>query len=249
MDTTLEPVIEARGLIKKYEAFCAVQGIDFTIHRGEFFGFLGPNGAGKTSVMRIMYAFMPPTEGTLHVFGRDITDNPSLIKARLGVMPQDDNLDPDLSVYENLLVYANYFDIPRARARERARTLMDFVELKDWADTNILKLSGGMRRRLLLARCLLNEPELIILDEPTTGMDPHSRRAMWKNLSELKARGTTFVLTTHYMEEAERMCDRVAIMDRGLIVAIDAPRALMQEHECQNLEEVYLRLTGRTLES
>ncbi len=240
--------VQARNLIKDYGEFRAVKGVDFSIHQGEAFGFLGPNGAGKTTVMSILYCMMPPSEGTVTVLGHDVTNKPSLIKSCEGVMPQDDNLDPDLSALENLIVYARYFHIPPKVSEPKARELLGFVELSDWADTNITKLSGGMRRKLLLARALINDPELIILDEPTTGMDPHSRIAVWNVMDTIKAEGRTIILTTHYMEEADRLCDRIAIMDRGLIVALDTPEKLKERVGADNLEEVYLKLTGRSLE-
>ncbi len=239
-------IISATRLTKYYNSLTAVDGIDFTIGRVECFGFLGPNGAGKTTVMRILYCFTPPSSGDVRVFDMDVRENPSAIKARIGVMPQDDNLDPDLSVLENLIVYARYFDIPKIRSLPLARELLDFVDLRGKADEKITKLSGGMKRRLILARALINSPDLLILDEPTTGLDPHSRRTVWEKLRSLKARGTTLLLTTHYMEEAEVLCDRVAIMDSGRIVVIDTPARLMEVHG-GNLEEVYLKLTGRAL--
>jgi lipooligosaccharide transport system ATP-binding protein len=197
--------------------------------------------------MRIISCFLPPTSGTVTVFGIDVQTAPSDIKARLGVMPQEDNLDPDLSVFENLVVYARYFDILKKDSVPLAGELLKFVELEDRGTMNIKELSGGMKRRLMLARSLVNTPELLILDEPTTGLDPHSRRAVWDKLNRLKFQNTTLLLTTHYMEEAERLCDRVAIMDRGRIVAVDSPQNLMDEHG-GDLEEVYLKLTGRSLE-
>ena len=239
-------IVSAQQLTKEYGIIKAVSGIDFAIAPGECFGFLGPNGAGKTTVMRIISCFLPPTSGTVTVFGMDVTGEPSAIKARLGVMPQDDNLDPDLSVFENLIVYARYFDIPKNKSVPIAEELLEFVELQDRGRMNIKELSGGMKRRLLLARSLVNAPEILILDEPTTGLDPHSRRAVWEKLNNLKFRNTTLLLTTHYMEEAERLCDRVAIMDSGNIVTIDTPLNLMQLHG-GNLEDVYLKLTGRNL--
>lgn len=239
-------IITAQKLIKDYNGLRAVTGIDFAIRQGECFGFLGPNGAGKTTVMRTISCFMPPTAGTVSVFGMDVVEKPSEIKARIGVMPQDNNLDPDLSVLENLIVYARYFDIRRKDAMRLARVLLEFVELQDKAKSKIDQLSGGMKHRLLLARALVNNPDILILDEPTTGLDPHSRRAVWDKLNHLKSRNTTLLLTTHYMEEAERLCDRVAIMDSGTIVAIDAPRSLAAKHG-GNLEDVYLKLTGRSL--
>jgi len=240
------PIVQAQNLIKVYGIVKAVNGIGFAIEPGECFGFLGPNGAGKTTVMRIISCFLPPTSGTVTVFGMDVTREPSSIKARMGLMPQEDNLDPDLSVFENLLVYARYFDIPKKKAVPLANELLEYVELRDQGRMQIKELSGGMKRRLLLARSLVNSPEILILDEPTTGLDPHSRRAAWDKLNQLKFKNTTLLLTTHYMEEAERLCDRVAIMDSGHIVATDTPQNLMQEHG-GNLEDVYLKLTGRNL--
>ena len=240
-------IVSVQGLVKTYGVVRAVAGVDFSIKTGECFGFLGPNGAGKTTVMRIISCFLPPTAGTVTVFGQEVTRDPAAIKARMGVMPQEDNLDPDLSVFENLIVYARYFDIPKRESVPVANTLLSFVELGDRGKTSIKDLSGGMKRRLMLARALINTPELMILDEPTTGLDPHSRRAVWEKLNQLKYKNTTLLLTTHYMEEAERLCDRVAIMDQGRIVTIDSPRNLMAEHG-GDLEEVYLKLTGRSLE-
>ena len=239
-------IIIAHNLIKDYNGLRAVDGIDFSIKQGECFGFLGPNGAGKTTVMRVISCFMPPTAGTVTVFGMDVVGQPSAIKARIGVMPQDINLDPDLSVTENLRVYARYFDIRKKDALRLSRALLDFVELTDKGDAEIDQLSGGMKHRLLLARSLVNDPDILILDEPTTGLDPHSRRAVWDKLNHLKSKNTTLLLTTHYMEEAEKLCDRVAIMDSGRIVAVDSPRHLTEEHG-GTLEDVYLKLTGRSL--
>ncbi len=239
-------IVTVHKLVKDYDGLRAVDGVDFTIRQGEFFGFLGPNGAGKTTVMRIIFCYMPPNAGTVTVFGMDVVGHPSEIKRRIGVMPQDNNLDPDLSVLENLVVYARYFDIKKSDALRIGRELLGFVELTEKENVQIDELSGGMKHRLLLARSLVNEPELLILDEPTTGLDPHSRRAVWDRLNRLKARNTTLLLTTHYMEEAERLCDRVAIMDSGRIVTIDTPGNLMKLHG-GNLEDVYLKLTGRSL--
>ena len=239
-------IVKAEHLVKHYGDLCAVDNVSFEIMKGECFGFLGPNGAGKTTAMGIIYCFMPPTSGNVTVFGLDVTLQPSMIKSRIGVMPQDDNLDPDLSVLQNLVVYARYFDIPKKASLPRAWELLDFVELRDKAQVNIKSLSGGMKRRLLLGRALLNNPELLIMDEPTVGLDPHSRRSVWENLSHLKARDTTIILTTHYIEEAERICDRVAIMDSGRIIEADTPANLSNRYG-GNLEDVYLRLTGKKL--
>ncbi len=239
-------LITARGLTKDYDGLKAVDSIDFEIEQGECFGFLGPNGAGKTTVMRIIYCFMPPTAGDVRVFGMSVYEKPSEIKTRIGVMPQDVNLDPDLSVLENLVVYARYFDIPKKISLPLAWELLDFVELREKANAKIENLSGGMKHRLLLARSLINNPDLLVLDEPTTGLDPHSRHDVWEKLEDLKMKGTTLLLTTHYMEEAEKLCDRVAIMDSGKILTIDSPSNLIGMHG-GNLESVYLNLTGRRL--
>jgi lipooligosaccharide transport system ATP-binding protein len=240
-------IVSSRGLIKDYGRLRAVDAIDFDIEKGESFGFLGPNGAGKTSAMKTIYCFMRPTGGKVTVFDMDVTEHPSRIKARIGVMPQDNNLDPDLSVLENLIVYARYFDIPKKASLPRAAELLGFVDLGEKADSKINQLSGGMKQRLLLARSLMNNPDLLILDEPTTGLDPHNRRSVWELLGRLKADGKTLILTTHYMEEAERLCDRVAIMDQGKIVAAGTPSDLIALHG-GNLEDVYLKITGRRLE-
>lgn len=239
-------IVTAKALVKNYNTLCALDGIGFEIRKGECFGFLGPNGAGKTTAMSIIYCYIPPTSGEVRVFDMDVTETPGEIKARLGVMPQDNNLDPDLTVFDNLIVYARYFDIRKKDASERAWGLLDFVELREKARVSIKDLSGGMKRRLLLARALINSPEILILDEPTTGLDPHSRHSVWVQLNHLKSKGMTLILTTHYMEEAERICDRVAIMDSGRIITTDTPSHLMKVHG-GNLEEVYLKLTGRNL--
>jgi len=239
-------IVTTTNLIKDYGGLRAVDNIDFEIIKGECFGFLGPNGAGKTTVMSMIYCFRPPTAGSIKVFGINVNENPGRIKARIGVMPQEDNLDPDLTVLENLIVYARYFDILKKDSIPRAKELLEFVEMSEKANVKIGDLSGGMKRRLILARALINNPELLILDEPTTGLDPHSRRSVWEKLTQLKEKGTTLILTTHYMEEAENICDRVAIMDSGKIVTIDTPQNLMNMHG-SNLENVYLKLTGKAL--
>lgn len=243
---TFMNIVTAKDLTKCYNSLCALDRINFEIIRGECFGFLGPNGAGKTTAMSIIYCFMPPTSGEVKVFDMNVIESPGEIKARLGVMPQDNNLDPDLSVLENLLVYARYFDISKKTASPLAWKLLDFVELREKAKVKITSLSGGMKRRLLLARALINNPDLLILDEATTGLDPHSRHSVWEKLNQLKFNGITLVLTTHYMEEAERLCDRVAIMDLGRIITVDTPSKLTSTYG-GNLEEVYLKLTGRSI--
>jgi len=239
-------IVIAENLIKDYGSLRAVDNIAFEIIKGECFGFLGPNGAGKTTVMSMIYCFMPPTSGSIKVFGMNVNENPGRIKSRIGVMPQEDNLDPDLTVLENLIVYARYFDILKRDSISRAKELLEFVEMSEKSNVKIGDLSGGMKRRLILARALMNNPELLMLDEPTTGLDPHSRRSVWEKLTHLKEKGTTLILTTHYMEEAEKVCDRVAIMDSGKIITINTPQVLMDMHR-GNLEDVYLKLTGKAL--
>lgn len=240
-------IVTAKGLTKDFNSLRAVDNIDFAIFKGECFGFLGPNGAGKTTVMRMLYCFIAPSSGSIDVSGMDVTKHKSAIKSRIGVMPQDDNLDPELTVLENLVTYARYFDILRKKSFDIALDLLNYVGLSGKTKANITNLSGGMKRALILARALINRPEILILDEPTTGLDPHSRHNVWEKLNDLKSKGATLILTTHYMEEAERLCDRVAIMDTGKIIAIDSPAALIRRHGA-NLEDVYLKLTGRRLE-
>jgi lipooligosaccharide transport system ATP-binding protein len=224
------PLIEARELTKRYDDFVAVDGIDFTVARGETFGFLGPNGAGKSSTMRMIGAVSPASGGTLTVLGLDPERNGPAIRARLGVVPQDDNLDLELDVGENLVVYGRFFGLPRDEIRRRTDELLEFVQLSDRKDARVDSLSGGMKRRLTIARALINEPELMLLDEPTTGLDPQARHALWDRLYRLKQRGVTLVLTTHYMDEAEQLCDRLVVMDRAKIVAEGSPRELIERY-------------------
>ena len=221
-------MIEAQGLTKRFGSFVAVDGIDVTVARGESFGFLGPNGAGKSSTMRMVATTSPRSGGSLTILGLDPAEHGPRIRARLGVVPQDDTLDMELTVRENLLVYARYFDLPRAVARQRAEQLLDFAQLADRADSKVEPLSGGMKRRLTIARALVNEPDLLLLDEPTTGLDPQARHVLWDRLYRLKQQGVTLVLTTHYMDEAEQLCDRLVVMDRGRIVAEGSPRSLIE---------------------
>jgi len=233
-----EPLIWARGLTKRFGSFVAVDAIDVEVARGESFGFLGPNGAGKSSTMRMIAAVSPVTAGTLRVLGLDpATDGPR-IRARLGVVPQEDSLDTELSVEENLIVYGRYFDLPRPLLRQRAAELLDFVQLTDRARDQVEPLSGGMKRRLTIARGLVNEPELLLLDEPTTGLDPQARHLVWDRLYRLKQRGTTLVLTTHYMDEAEQLCDRLVVMDGGRIVAEGAPAELVRRYSTREVVEL-----------
>ncbi|HKY25532.1 MAG TPA: ABC transporter ATP-binding protein [Gaiella sp.] len=225
-----ELMIEARGLTKRYGDFTAVDGIDFAVERGETFGFLGPNGAGKSSTMRMIGAVSPASEGTLRVLGSDPERDGSAIRQRLGVVPQEDNLDLELDVGENLLVYGRFFGLPREEIRRRSAELLEFVQLTDRRDARVDSLSGGMKRRLTIARALVNTPELMLLDEPTTGLDPQARHALWDRLYRLKQQGVTLVLTTHYMDEAEQLCDRLVIMDQAKIVAEGSPRELIERY-------------------
>jgi lipooligosaccharide transport system ATP-binding protein len=224
------PPVRAVGLTKRFGELVAVDGIDFTVASGETFGFLGPNGAGKSSTMRMIGAVSPRAGGELTVFGLDPEAAGPTIRQRLGVVPQDDNLDQELSVFENLLVYGRYFGIPSRRVRERATELLEFVQLTDRRNARVEHLSGGMKRRLTIARGLINDPDLMLLDEPTTGLDPQARHALWDRLYRLKQRGVTLVLTTHYMDEAEQLCDRLVIMDHGHIVAEGSPRELIERY-------------------
>ena len=207
-----------------------MKGIDFEVDRGECFGFLGPNGAGKTSTMKMIYGAAIPTSGELTVAGLDVRDHEREVKRRIGVIPQENNLDDDLEVRENLLVYGRYFDLPKKLVRKRAEELLKFVELTEKADAKVEQLSGGMKRRLLIARALINDPEIVILDEPTTGLDPQARHLVWERLRELVREGKTLILTTHYMEEAAQLCNRLVIMEGGRIVTEGSPQALIEEH-------------------
>jgi lipooligosaccharide transport system ATP-binding protein len=236
------PLIEARRLTKKFGDFTAVDGIDFEVRAGETFGFLGPNGAGKTSTMRMIGAVSPVTSGSLSVLGLDPGVHGAEIKARMGVVPQQDTLDFELSVYENLLVYGRYFGLPKDVIRKRADELLEFVQLAERRDSRAEPLSGGMKRRLTIARALINEPELLLLDEPTTGLDPQARHVLWDRLYRLKQQGVTQVLTTHYMDEAEQLCDRLVVMDRAKIVAEGSPRELIAQYVQR--EVVELRFAG-----
>jgi lipooligosaccharide transport system ATP-binding protein len=235
-------LIEARGLTKRFGTFTAVDGIDFDVAPGEAFGFLGPNGAGKSSTMRMIGCVSPVTEGKLRVLGMDPAVDGSRIRARLGVVPQEDTLDLELSVRENLLIYGRYFDLSRPVIRERSEELLTFVQLIDRKDAKVDSLSGGMKRRLTIARALINEPDLLLLDEPTTGLDPQARHVLWDRLYRLKQRGTTLILTTHYMDEAEQLCDRLVVMDKARIVAEGSPRELIERYATREVLELRFRL-------
>ena len=232
------PVISARGLVKRFGNFTAVDAIDFDVQPGEAFGFLGPNGAGKSSTMRMIGCTSPITAGTMSLFGLDPATHGRRIRARLGVVPQLDSLDAELTVEENLIIYGRYFDISRAEARRRAGELLEFVQLSDRAKSRVEPLSGGMKRRLTIARSLINQPELLLLDEPTTGLDPQARHILWDRLYRLKQQGVTLVLTTHYMDEAEQLCDRLVVMDGGHIVAEGSPRQLIEQHATREVLEL-----------
>ena len=231
-------VIEARKVVKRYGEFTAVDGVSFSVEGGEFFGLLGPNGAGKTSAIRMMYGASPVTRGEMNVFGLDIGAEWRIIRSRLGVCQQDNTLDPDLTVEQNLLLYARYFQMDRDSARKQAETLLEFFALRNKRNAKVMELSGGLARRLQLARALVSGPELLILDEPTTGLDPQSRHQLWDRLAELKKRGLTMLLTTHYMDEAESLCDRLLIMDHGRIIAQGRPKGLIAEHAAESVIEV-----------
>ncbi len=236
-------LIRARGLTKKFGDFTAVDGIGFELKRGEAFGFLGPNGAGKSSTMRMIGCVSPPTGGELSILGLDpVRDGPA-IRARLGVVPQEDTLDVELTVRENLLIYGRYFGLPRAVIAERTSRLLDFVQLADRANDQVEPLSGGMKRRLTIARSLINEPEILLLDEPTTGLDPQARHVVWDRLYRLKQQGVTLVLTTHYMDEAEQLCDRLVVMDRARIAAEGSPRELIEAYSTPEVLELRFRIS------
>ncbi|MBP2703891.1 ABC transporter ATP-binding protein [Microbispora sp. RL4-1S] len=232
------PLIFARGLVKRFGDFTAVGGIDLDVAPGEAFGFLGPNGAGKSSTMRMIGCVSTPTAGELRILGMDPVRDGAQIRARLGVCPQLDNLDPDLTVRENLTTYARYFGLSRAESRRRADELLEFVQLADRAGGKVEPLSGGMKRRLTIARAMVNDPDIVLLDEPTTGLDPQARHLLWERLFRLKQRGVTLVLTTHYMDEAEQLCDRLVVMDGGRIVAQGSPRALIESYSTPEVLEL-----------
>ncbi len=237
-----ESVVAARALTKSFGQFVAVDGIDFEVQPGEVFGFLGPNGAGKSSTMRMIGAVSPRSAGSLRVFGADPEEAGPEIRARLGVVPQQDNLDGELSVEANLMIYGRYFDIPRKVLKARTTELLEFAQLADRRKDRVEPLSGGMKRRLTIARALINEPDMVLLDEPTTGLDPQARHLLWERLNGLRRAGVTLVITTHYMDEAEQLCDRLVVMDQGKIVAAGSPAALIQQHTSGEVVEVRVDL-------
>jgi lipooligosaccharide transport system ATP-binding protein len=234
----VEVLIWARGLTKRFDSFTAVDGIDIEVRRGEVFGFLGPNGAGKSSTMRMIGCVSPVTSGTLRVLGMDPAVDGPRIRARLGVCPQDNWLDDELTARENLLIYGRYFGLSRRTCAERADQLLAFANLADRRDTKVIDLSGGMKRRLTLVRALVNAPDIMVLDEPTTGLDPQARHMVWDRLFHLKQQGVTLVLTTHYMDEAEQLCDRLVVMDKGQVVAEGAPYDLVRAHSTREVVEL-----------
>jgi lipooligosaccharide transport system ATP-binding protein len=234
----MEPVIEATNLRKTFGDLVAVDSLSFTVQSGECFGILGPNGAGKTSTIRMIYGFSPMTAGDMKVFGMDIRRRYRAVKSRIGVCQQENNLDPDLTVIQNLEVFAGFFNIPRREAGKRALDLLAFMSLENRRETRAMELSGGMMRRLVIARALINNPDLLILDEPTTGLDPQSRHQVWERLEELRSRGLSILLTTHYMDEAARLCDRLIIMDRGKLLVEGSPRELVERFAGRHVIEV-----------
>jgi lipooligosaccharide transport system ATP-binding protein len=232
------PLVHARGLAKRFGDLVAVDGIDFDVQQGEAFGFLGPNGAGKSSTMRVIGCVSPPSGGTLRVLGLDPLKNGADIRGRLGVVPQEDSLDMELTVRENILIYGRYFGLPRQVVHERAERLLEFVQLEERIDSKVEPLSGGMKRRLTIARSLINEPDILLLDEPTTGLDPQARHVVWDRLHELKHAGATLMLTTHYMDEAEQLCDRLVVMDKAKIVAEGSPVELIRRYSTREVVEL-----------
>ena len=232
------PLISARGLTKKFGDFTAVNGIDFDVHKGESFGFLGPNGAGKSTAMRIIGATSQRTSGTISILGKDPELHGPQIRAHLGVVPQQDNLDMQLSVAENLYIYGRYFGLPRAFVKGKVDELLAFAQLEEKRDAKVETLSGGMKRRLTIARALVSEPEILMLDEPTTGLDPQARHILWDRLFRLKEQGVTLLITTHYMDEAEQLCDRLIVMDKGKIMAENSPAQLIKDYSTKEVLEV-----------
>jgi lipooligosaccharide transport system ATP-binding protein len=233
-----EVVIEAKGLTKKFEDFIAVDNINFKVFRGECVGFLGPNGAGKTTTVRMIYCFLPPTQGELNVAGLSVHTQSREIKSIIGVAPQEDNLDPDFSVIKNLTVYARYFDISKDVALKRANDQLKFFQLEEKREVPIMALSTGMKRRLIFARALLNQPQILLLDEPTTGLDPQARHLVWDEVRHLKKQQVTIILTTHYMDEAEVLCDRILIVDKGKIIEEGSPAQLVRKHIGEDVLEL-----------
>ncbi len=239
-------MISARGLRKSFGEFEAVKGIDVEVRKGEAFGFLGPNGAGKSSTMRMIASVSPISGGELSILGMDPATQGPAIRGRLGVCPQEDTLDNELNVFDNLYIYGRYFGIDRATCRERANELLEFAQITEKAKSKVEDLSGGMKRRLTIARSLINNPDVLLLDEPTTGLDPQARHVLWDQLFRLKQAGVTLVITTHYMDEAEQLCDRLVVMDKGVIAAEGSPRDLIAQHSTREVAELRFRLGEET---
>jgi lipooligosaccharide transport system ATP-binding protein len=236
---TAAPAVLARQLVKRYGPHAAVDGIDLTVQPGGCFGILGPNGAGKTTLMKMITCVSPPTEGTLEVLGVDVRGDRRTLKRRMGVVPQGETLDADLTVVENLTSFAAYHDVPRRQAGQRAHELLAFAQMSDRGGARVEELSGGMKRRLLIARALVNDPELVVLDEPTTGLDPQARQLVWERLRSLRRQGKTLLVTTHYMEEAHRLCDRIAVMHHGKVIAEGSPAELLAAHTAPRVVEIH----------
>jgi lipooligosaccharide transport system ATP-binding protein len=243
MDTT-DPVVNIKSLCKSYDGQRVVDNIDLQVQRGECFGLLGPNGAGKTTTLRMMLGMTPPESGELNILEQPVSQGAYQVRQKIGVVPQMDNLDPDFSVVENLRTYASYFNLSGEVVSKRIQELLEFARLTNKAEEQIDSLSGGMKRRLTLARALVNDPELLILDEPTTGLDPQARQLIWQRLRELKHAGHTLIMTTHYMEEAQRLCDRLAIMDHGKVIVQGSPKELIDAH----VEPHVIEVTGNDVE-
>ncbi len=242
-------VVSAKNLNKRYSSGTeAIRGISFDIKKGEIYGFLGPNGAGKSTLIKMISCYFPATSGELSVLGLDPNKKASKIKRCLGIMPQDNNLDPDLTVFENLYLYANYFSVPRKKRLERIDELLKLVGLEHKRNARVTQISGGQQRRVVLARSIINEPKILILDEPSAGLDPHSRQVVWSIVRDLNAKGCTVILTTHYMKEAEELCHRIAFVDAGKIVALDTPEGHLAANNATDLEDVYLKTMGSSLE-
>ncbi len=242
-------VVSAKNLNKRYSSGTeAIRGISFDIKKGEIYGFLGPNGAGKSTLIKMISCYFPATSGDLTVLGLNPNRKASTIKRCLGIMPQDNNLDPDLTVFENLYLYANYFNIPRKKRLERIDELLTLVGLEHKRNARVTQISGGQQRRVVLARSIINDPKILILDEPSAGLDPHSRQVVWSIIRDLNAKGRTVILTTHYMKEAEELCHRIAFVDAGKIVALDTPEGHLAANNATDLEDVYLKTMGSSLE-
>ena len=243
----MPPILSAENLVKTFNGFCAVEGLSFEVQRQECFGLLGPNGAGKTTTIKMIYGALAPTSGQISVFGLPIQENLRTIKRRLGVVTQKDILEETVSAWDNLRMQGRCFGFKEDYIRSRGAHLLAELQLLDRAEEPVFHYSGGMKRRLSIVKGLLNKPDFLLLDEPTTGLDPQARHLMWKKLEEIKAQGTSILLTTHYMHEAEFLCDRLVVIDHGKIIAEGTPKGLIEKYACKNLEEVFLELTGREL--